>query len=100
MFLFCDPGLNDEAYIIIPDDDGMPIQHQYGCVCCRQFEIKGRLEIIQDPNLIAILQEALGCDYWEPEVIKLKTGLDVEEVWAEALCKLKDGRFIAINNCD
>lgn len=100
MFLYCDNGLHDRGYIITPDENGHLIQHQYGCVGCYQFEVKGHLEIIEDSALLDILEEALGCDYWSPEVISLKTGLDVAEVLSEALCRLSDGRYIAINNCD
>lgn len=100
MFLFCDPGFYASAYFIIPDEHGERVQHQYGCICCNQFSIKGTVEVIEDEELIDKLETALGCDPWSPMAIKLATGLDVDEVLGESLMRLKDGRYVVIENCD
>lgn len=99
MFLFCDKGLHDTAYFIIPDENGDEIHHQFGCVMCDQFSIKGRLEKVPE-DLAKKLEELLGCQYAEPAVITLQTGLEVDHVLGESLARLKDGRYVATCNCD
>lgn len=100
MFLYCSPGLFAGAYFITPDENGEEVQHQYGCVCCNQFSIKGTIEEIKDSELVSNLVNVLGCDYFSPEAIKLATGLDVAEVLGESLMRLTDGRYVAVENCD
>lgn len=99
MFLFCEPGLSHPAYFIIPDENGELIKHQYGCVSCLDFDIKGRIEKVPD-EIANKLTTLLGCETASAEAIRLETGLDVDYVLDEALMKLKDGRYVATNNCD
>jgi hypothetical protein len=99
MFLFSDTGLHDTAYFITPDENGESIRHQYGCVGCSQFEIRGRLEKVPE-DVAKKLEELLGCEYAEPAVISLQTGLEVDYVLGESLARLKDGRYVATCNCD
>lgn len=100
MFLYCDSGTYAGAYIITPDENGYDVQHQYGCVCCYQFQVKGTVEEVKDPDLVSDLINALGCDYFSPEAIRLATGLDVAEVLGESLMRLTDGRYVVVENCD
>jgi hypothetical protein len=98
MFLFCE-HLDDKAYFIIPEEGGEPIHHQYGCVSCLQFETIGRIEVVPEP-LASQLVELLGCNPAEPAVVRLKTGLPVNDVLGEGLARLEDGRYVAVANCD
>jgi hypothetical protein len=100
MFLYSQTGLYHKAYFITPDDAGDDIHHQYGCVGCSQFEIKGRLEKVPD-DLAQKFDELLArCDYAKAEVISLETGMEVDYVLGEGLLKLADGRYVATCNCD
>jgi hypothetical protein len=91
----------DRAFAIIPDESADWVQHQYACVGCHQFEIKGRVELIPD-EIGKIFERGLGCDQWLPEefALRLPDGWEVETVIGEGLCKLKDGRYVATCNCD
>ena len=100
MFLYSETGLHDLAYFITPCEDGDPIHHQYGCVCCDQFQEDGKLEIVP-ADLASVFDELLAkCDPASAEVLTLKTGLEVDYVLGEGLCRLKDGRYVATRNCD
>lgn len=106
MFLFCDDKLFGVAYLITPDDEGEDIQHQYGCVGCCHFEIKGKVETIEPYELADKIEDVMDglCMYGDErnviEEFEKLTGWPVERVLGEALIKLKDGRYVAVNNCD
>jgi len=106
MFLYSDQGLFYRAYYIIPDSEGVEIQHQYGCVGCQQFTIKGRVEKVPAAlakkldTLLSHNHSGSYCTSCTPEVISLETGLEVIDVLGEGLAKLADGRYIATENCD
>lgn len=99
VFLFCGKDFAETAYLITPKEDGYSIQHQYNCVCCDQFCVTGKAEPI-NKELAEILDKMLGCEPASKKEIKKKTGLKVERVLGEGLLLLKDGRYIATNNCD
>lgn len=92
----------DRAFAIIPDENGDLIQHQYHCVRCWQFKIKGRVGLVPD-EIGKIFERGLACgNQWLPEFFDLKLPEEwrVAEVLGEGLCKLKDGRYVATANCD
>jgi hypothetical protein len=100
LFLYSDFGLFADAYFITPDPEGLPIQHQYGCVGCSQFEVVGKLEKVESELAKKIVYSLGHCSYPAPEVLSLETGLDVVDVLGEGLAKLADGSFIAVETCD
>jgi hypothetical protein len=95
-----------DAYFIIPSDLGYRIYHQYGCVGCYHFEIKGFAVPVPDPYVAKLLEAALGCNcqYNSDEVnleqIKSMTGIEIESIQSEALARLKNGWYVATCNCD
>lgn len=89
-----------DAYFIIPSELGYNIFHQYGCTGCYHFEIKGFAVPVPDLMRAKLLEEALGCEYWNVEGIEKATGLEIESVLSEALAKLKNGWYVATCNCD
>ena len=99
VFLFCEPEFSQTAYMITPSETGYNIEHQYNCCCCDNFQITGKAEPIRK-DLAEILDGLLGCNPASRKEIKKKTGLKVESVLGEGLLLLKDGRYIATNNCD
>jgi hypothetical protein len=100
MFLYSDDGLFDQAYLIIPDEQGPLIEHQYGCVSCLHLRLHARIEVIPPGPLVDILRQGLSCDHWTADVLALKTGLPIADVLGEACARLADGRYIATENCD
>ena len=125
MFLYGDPNTHAPAYFIIPADhpdfyakcpngeNPKPerVEHQYGCVACRQFSVMGRIEPVEPELLALTLDASLGCHlgfgYAEREcpgelekMISRTIGLEVERAMGEGLIKLKDGRYVATQNCD
>lgn len=105
MFLFLHGNPYETAYLITPDESGEKIQHQYGCVGCAQFIINGKAEAVSEP-LASQIEDAMSelCGYGDEDAvvkqIEKLTEWKVERVLGEALIELKDGRFLAVNNCD
>jgi uncharacterized Fe-S cluster-containing MiaB family protein len=90
-----------KAYFMIPDETCDYVNHQYGCIMCQHFRIKGRIEPVPNELMARQLEELMSCESTATaEEITAKTGLWVEEIIDEALIKLKDGRYVATYNCD
>jgi len=104
IFLWSNFGRDDErAFVISPDESSKEwIQHQYNCVRCFQFKIKGTVDLVPD-EIGKVFEDGLGCgNQYLPEFFNTKLPVEwhVSEILGEALCKLVDGRYVATSNCD
>lgn len=86
----------DSASAVKPYD----IQHQYGCVGCSQFHIRGRLVPIDGTKGKAVENILSRCGNISVVLLEQALGLEVDSVLGEGLAKLRDGRYVATNNCD
>lgn len=127
VFLYCTSHFHP-AYFIVPANHpsfftvcpgnenpvAQKIAHQYGCYGCMQWGEMGRVEEVPEP-LASLLSEILDCGCetlagrgsyrtrstpLSIEHLSNQIGMEVEQILGEALIKLKDGRYIAVENCD
>lgn len=99
VFLYITDQIYADAFVIVPADQGVLIQHQYGCMACLTFEIRGWV-YAWNGEAAKQVEEMLGCYPSLPSEIREATGLPVINVLDEALAELENGWYVMTNNCD
>lgn len=101
MFLYSEHDYHDTAYFIRPVKGAETIiKHQYDCNCCKQLEIEGHITVVPEPTASIIKALLGGCNVSDAETIEKCSGLPIKEVLGEGLALLRDGRYVATENCD